>query len=204
MPITEILIRSISGYVFTIPGLLLYFIYLKKLKKKQTIPHIVTAFVFCYYLIWVLTMTGINSFEEFSPRIVFIPFIDMVKGPVDTILNVVLFLPLGFFMPLLYKKYNGIGRIAITSFLFSMSIEIIQMFGMGITDINDLITNTGGACFGYFIYKLVLRMVGKEFCEKFQANKIHDGKEILFFIMYVVLIMVTIQPLIIGSLFGLG
>ena len=29
-----------------------------------------------------------------------------------------------------------------------MSIEIIQMFGMGITDINDLITNTGGACFG--------------------------------------------------------
>ena len=101
MPITEILIRSISGYVFTIPGLLLYFIYLKKLKKKQTIPHIVTAFVFCYYLIGVLTMTGINSFEEFSPRIVFIPFIDMVKGPVDTILNVVLFLPLGFFQ--IYK-----------------------------------------------------------------------------------------------------
>ena len=35
MPITEILIRSISGYVFTIPGLLLYFIYLKKLKKSK-------------------------------------------------------------------------------------------------------------------------------------------------------------------------
>ena len=35
MSITDILIRSISGYVFIVPGLLLYFICLKKPTKTK-------------------------------------------------------------------------------------------------------------------------------------------------------------------------
>ena len=204
MLIIDILIRSISGYIFIVPGLLLYFMYLKKSAKMQTPYHIVTAFIFCYYLIGILTMTGINSLKAFSPRIVLIPFVDMIRGPIDTILNVVLFLPLGFFIPLLYKKYNCIGRIALTGFLLSLSIELIQMFGMGATDINDLITNTVGACLGYFIYKLLSKATRKELCEKFHAKKINDDIEVLFFVIYSLAIMVTIQPLIIHILFNLA
>lgn len=44
-------------------------------------------------------MTGIGKLKEFAPRIVFIPFVDVVSGPVDTVLNVVLFVPLGLFSP---------------------------------------------------------------------------------------------------------
>lgn len=204
MSITDILIRSISGYVFVVPGIILYFGYLMITKRKQTLHHIVTAFVFCYYLIGIFTMVGIHAFKSFSPRIVWIPFLDMISGPVDTILNVILFIPLGFFLPLLYGKYNRINRIALTSFLFSISIEIVQMFGMGATDINDLITNTVGTCLGYCIYKLLSKLVQKELCEKFQANRINEYIEVLFFALYSFAVMITIQPLIIHKLFRLG
>ena len=42
----------------------------------------------------------------------------------------------------------------------------IQMFGRGATDINDLITNTVGACLGFFIYQLLFKLVSKELCDE--------------------------------------
>ena len=204
MSITDILIRSLSGYIFVVLGIVLYFWCLKKSEKKQTPIHIATVFVFCYYLIGILTMTGIGKLKSFSPEIVLIPFLDMISGPIDTVLNIVLFVPLGFFLPLLYKKYSRISNIALTGFLFSLSIEIVQMFGRGSTDINDLITNTVGASLGYFIYKWFVRIARKEVLAKFQNNKINDEIEVLFFIAYSFVIMVTIQPLVISNLFGLG
>ncbi len=204
MSIADILIRSIAGYVFVIPGVLLYFVCLWKAKKVQTFPHIVAAFVFCYYLIGILTMTGVHAFESFSPRIVFIPFLDMISGPIDTILNVVIFIPLGFFLPLLYKKYHKLNRVALTGALFSVLIEIVQMFGMGTTDINDLITNTVGTCLGFYIYKWLSPLFKKEYCEKIQTNGMNDYVEVLFFSIYSFAVMVTIQPLIIHRLFRLG
>ena len=204
MSITDILIRSLSGYIFVVPWIVLYFWCLKKSEKKQTPIHIATVFVFCYYLIGILTMTGIGKLKSFSPEIVLIPFLDMISGPIDTVLNIVLFVPLGFFLPLLYKKYSRISNIALTGFLFSLSIEIVQMFGRGSTDINDLITNTVGASLGYFIYKWFVRIARKEVLAKFQNNKINDEIEVLLFIAYSFVIMVTIQPLVISNLVGLG
>lgn len=192
----EILTISLSGYIFIVPEIVLYFWYLNKKGKKQKIFHAATTFVFCYYLIGILTMTGITSFEAFSPRIVLVPFVDMIRGPIDTILNVILFLPLGFFLALLYKNYNRISIIALTGFLLSLSVELIQMFGMGITDINDLITNTIGTCLGYSIYKLLSKTAPKELCEKFQADKINDNKEVLFFAVCSFIIMLTIRKMI--------
>lgn len=204
MSITDILIRSISGYIFVVPGIVLYFYYLKKSKKKQRPIRMATVFLFCYYLIGILTMTGIGKLKSFSPRIVLVPFLDMVSGPIDTILNIILFFPLGVFLPLLYKKYSRISKIVLTGSLFSLSIEIVQMFGRGISDINDVITNTAGASLGYCFYKLLSRLVRKEVLGKLQATIVNDEIEVLFCIAYSFVIMVTIQPLVISSLFNLG
>lgn len=204
MPVTDILIRSMSGYVFVLPEILLYFCYLKKTGRKQPPLHVISAFIFCYYLVGILTMTGIGRLKAFSPRIVLIPFRDMISGPVDTILNVILFLPLGFFLPLLYKKYDRVSKAALTGFLLSLSVELIQMFGRGGTDINDLITNTVGAGLGYLIFKLLAKRTGIRLREKFWANQVNDGVEILFFAVCSFVVMVTIQPLVIHSLFRLG
>ena len=61
-------------------------------------------------------MTGIWYLSTFDPRIVYIPFVDMIRGPVDTVLNIILFIPLGIFLPLLYKKYDKIGKIVLIGF----------------------------------------------------------------------------------------
>ena len=204
MSITDIIIRSVSGYIFVVPVILLYFWYLGKLGKKQTKIHISTVFVFCYYLIGILTMTGIGKLKSFSPNIVPIPFLDMISGPIDTMLNIILFVPLCFFLPLLYKNYNRISNTALTSFLFSLSIEIVQMFGRGSTDINDLITNTVGTSLGFFAYRSFSKLLREETHGKFQANKSNDKMEVWFFIIYSFVIMVTIQPFVISSLFSLG
>lgn len=204
MPIEQIIIRSISGYIFVVPGIILYFLHLKKSNKKQSLFHIAAAFVFCYYLIGIWTATGIHQFNSFSPRIVLIPFLDMISGPVDTILNIVLFLPLGFFLPLLYQHYGHISQVAFAGFLLSLSIELVQMFGMGATDINDLITNTVGTLLGFSIYKFFLKLIGKESCEKFRVIVVNGYKESLFFILYSFAVMVTVQPFVISSLFQLG
>lgn len=193
-----------SGYIFVVPEILLYFWFLKKSEKKQTRVHMGAVLVFCYYIIGILTMTGMGKLRSFSPRIVLIPFLDMISGPIDTVLNIILFFPLGFFLPLLYKKYSRIGSVVLTGFLFSLTIEIIQMFGRGATDINDLITNTAGACLGYFVYKLLFRRAKKGLNRKFRANKINDMAEVLFFTACSLVIMVTVQPLVISRLFNLG
>jgi hypothetical protein len=45
----EIFIRSISGYIFIVPGIILYFLHLKKIGKKQTKAHILLCLYFAIY-----------------------------------------------------------------------------------------------------------------------------------------------------------
>jgi putative ABC transport system permease protein len=66
------------------------------------------------------------------------------------------------------------------------------------------LTNTVGACLGFFIYQLLSKLVSKELCRKFQSYNINEGTELLFFIIYSFVIMVTIQPIIISTLFHLA
>lgn len=206
LPISDILIRSISGYVFMAPVLLLYFLCLKKAGKKQRLFHIITVFLFCYYLFGVLTVTGIGytSRMRFHPRISLTPFLGMITGPIDTMLNVILFFPLGFFLPLLYKKYHHIIPVALSGFLFSLSVEIVQMFGWGSSDINDLITNTVGACLGYLTYRLLSNVMPDNLRKQFYANKVNETAEALLFAVFTFIIMVTVQPWVIHSLLNVG
>lgn len=94
----------------------------------------------------------------------------MIRGPVDTVLNVVLFVPLGLFLPILYKRFEKIWKVALAGFLISLSVEIVQMFGCGSTDINDLMTNTIGACLGYFVFLLLNKIVSKPWLKSLQVE----------------------------------
>lgn len=205
LPISDILIRSVSGYVLIVPVLILYFLYLKTSGRKQNTLHITAVFLFCYYLFGILTVTGIGytSTVSFRPRISLIPFLDMLNGPIDTMLNVVLFVPLGFFLPLLYKKYHHIKTVVLTGFLFSLSVEIVQMFDWGSTDINDLITNTVGACLGYFAYSLLSKALPDNLRKQLQSNSTNDILEVILLAIYTFTVMVTVQPWVIHSLLNI-
>ena len=189
LPISDILIRSISGYVFIVPVFILYFLYLKKSGRKQSLLHITAVFLFYYYLFGILTVTGIGytSTISFRPRISLIPFLGMISGPIDSILNVVLFVPF-----------------VLTGFLFSLSVEIVQMFGWGSTDINDLITNTVGVCLGYLVYYLLSKVLPNNLRKQFQSENVNDMVEVPLFAIYTFIIMVTVQPWVIHSLLNIG
>ena len=191
----------ISGYIPMIPVLLLYFFILRMKGKKQTFAHVILTFVFCFYLFGILTMTGIWWFKSFSPRFVLVPFVDMVRGPIDTVLNVLLFMPLGFFLPILYKKFEKIRAVVFAGVLISLSVETVQMFGCGATDINDLITNTVGSCLGYCVYLLLYKIIPRTWVKAFQVKGIQCYYELLFCWILSLLIMTTIQLNIFDFLF---
>ena len=128
----------------------------------------------------------------------------MIRSRIDTILKLVFFVPLGFFLPLLYKKYHHIKNVVLTGFLFTLSIAIIQMFGWGATDINDLIINTVGACLGYLIYYLVSKILPINFRKRLQSENVNDMVEIMLYAIYIFIVMITVQPWVIHCLLNIG
>ena len=70
--------------------------------------------------------------------------------------NVVLFIPLGFFLSLLIPKLRKFMPFILTFVLVILCVELIQAFTLlGSCDIDDLILNTAGGCIGYLITAVI-------------------------------------------------
>ena len=68
-------------------------------------------------------------------------------------LNVVLFLPFGLLLPLLWPALDRLGRVAAGGFAFSLLIELSQLLNNRRTDVDDLLMNTLGAALGLLLYR---------------------------------------------------
>ncbi|QQK75010.1 VanZ family protein [Salicibibacter cibarius] len=67
--------------------------------------------------------------------------------------NVLLFVPLGIFLPLLFRRLRSIGRVTLVGMLISLFIELYQFtFTMRVSDIDDLVLNTAGVFLGAAMY----------------------------------------------------
>lgn len=67
--------------------------------------------------------------------------------------NIVLFVPIGLFLPLLFKKQRRFVTFLMTTAAVILTVELTQMFTLlGTCDIDDLILNTAGACIGYVVF----------------------------------------------------
>ena len=86
---------------------------------------------------------------------------------IDYLGNIVMFIPIGFFIPLLWRSSDEATVTA--GFLTSLSIEIIQLFLPRWTDIDDIILNTVGTTLGLLLYKM-LDMGWSESLRKFRIN----------------------------------
>lgn len=76
----------------------------------------------------------------------------------DIILNVVLFVPMGFLIKLIYSSIS-IGKVLIIAVCCSLFIETSQyMFEKGIAQIDDVMHNTIGAAIGWLQSYEVLRL----------------------------------------------
>ena len=130
-------------------GVLYYAAYGCNLKKS------VFYCLFCLYLSAVFSLVGIPNVTYFRPEVNLnlIPFLGMVEDLKNCILNVALFLPLGFFLPVLWQGFRKVGSCVVFGLGFSMFIELLQMLTFRATDVNDLITNTAGTLLGCLLAK---------------------------------------------------
>jgi len=87
--------------------------------------------------------------------------------------NLLAFMPMAFFIPLLTKRYSRFLPFALFTGLCIIAVEGMQIILLtGFCDIDDLILNLGGACVAYailripFISRLVSRITGLEYPNK--------------------------------------
>ena len=76
---------------------------------------------------------------------------DVISGP---LLNVILFIPFGYLVPLVFAIICRWWKVLIIGFVFSLLIEFLQLAThLGWFDASDLLHNTVGAWIGYGLYK---------------------------------------------------
>lgn len=102
-------------------------------------------------------------FHDFGTADVFFAII-MFLGNMGT------FLPLGFFLPLLFRGWNGF-KIACFGAVFSLSVEFVQYFLGRHCDIDDLLLNVLGVVMGYWLY-LLLKKIFPRFISRFHCKTI--------------------------------
>lgn len=124
--------------------------------KNRTIGYI----LFAVYLSGMFAVVGLPDIRyiRFDPHFNFVPFAYMFSDFTNSFLNVLLFMPLGFFLPAFWRDYRKLWKTTLFGFTASVVIEILQIFTFRATDINDLITNTTGTLLGWCAARLMLRL----------------------------------------------
>jgi glycopeptide antibiotics resistance protein len=166
-------IDCLSALFFLIPAL---FILNNILLKQHSFGKNIMSFIFALYSMAVFSAVGIPAFDTLciDLKFNFIPIMDIINSPIEyvknTVLNIVLFLPMGFLLPVIWREYRSIKRTVFMGLMTSIIIEILQIFTFRLTDIDDLITNTFGTILGYYF--------GKIFSFKLPFNISEDTKGI--------------------------
>ena len=72
--------------------------------------------------------------------------------------NVIMFIPLGFFLPLVFPALGKFWRTILATALIIIAVELTQLFTLlGSCDIDDLILNVVGAAIGYGLFKCLTK-----------------------------------------------
>ena len=157
----------------------------KDLKEKEIIRKFWLKKLFLIYLLLLFTVLFLNSeyrmngiknvgifskqhFETINmvPFSTIISYIDrLVTHKINTsivilniFVNLILFAPMGVFIPLLFnQKINNIKKFVLLITVSSLTVELLQFLTYrGATDIDDIILNTIGATFVYAIMQTKL------------------------------------------------
>lgn len=67
--------------------------------------------------------------------------------------NILMFVPFGFFLPLLWKKWQSWKKILLFGLLLPVLIETFQLFLYRFVDVDDVILNFIGINIGYFLFR---------------------------------------------------
>ena len=91
------------------------------------------------------------EFKPFCVKLIFAFYAIALFSVVGVPAVVTLFIPMGFFVPAVWKNYRSFKTMFFMGLAVSLGIELLQIFTFRLTDIDDLITNTAGTVLGYEI-----------------------------------------------------
>lgn len=155
-----------------IPFLIVFFLFCRTYRRRGihvSKLHITAVFLFAFYIICVFNVTGAGTVYETRRffqygmgqiNIHLVPFSEGIDA-FGYIANVVMLMPFGFLLPLLSGKAGKPGTVFLSGFLFSLLIELSQLFNYRATDIDDLILNTLGAVLGYEACRAGMFLLGR-------------------------------------------
>ncbi len=89
----------------------------------------------------------------------------------NLILNIFLFVPLGFLLPLGWRKFRAFWKTYLTGLLLTVLIECFQLlFSFGLFEMDDIFNNLLGTMIGYGFYELWRMIAGSREVRKRKKN----------------------------------
>ena len=141
----------------------------KKIKKLHNLSYII-FFLYCSLMLWEVFIGPYRSYSGLR-RYNLYPFKTIVDFALNTshytveaifinlAANIITFIPLGFFIPLLFKNFRKFKSMILLSITIILIIELNQFtLNVGVLDIDDVILNTLGCILGFITYNSVKRI----------------------------------------------
>ena len=173
--IGQFLMSMIRYCILLLPFYLLTrFLFMKR--KKTMFGREVAMLLFFCYCVSIFSQTIIPDFWIENGQLKFATthamssnfilfatihnYMEQLQGPIAQIAfynlagNIVLFIPFGFFIPLLWKRFRSVGMMFMSSFCIPLFIEGTQYFIGRSSDIDDVLLNAMAIFFGYGLYLL--------------------------------------------------
>ena len=153
--------------------------------------------LFSCYIAAVYVLAGLPNVTYIRPELNLnlVPFVGMIEDWKNSILNILLFVPLGIFLPLLWRRFRSATSTVLFGFGMSLAIELLQILTFRATDVNDLITNTLGTLLGFCFARL--------FPKKYYPTNIGKNRDILIVLSTVLLLMFFVYPFISAAMWDL-
>lgn len=154
--------------------------------------QISVCLLFSLYIAGVYHMTGLPDLLYYRKDVtvylgVLVGILSDIK---NSILNVLLFFPLGMFLPVICDRFRDAKRTLMAAFTVSLAIELLQMFTLRTTDINDILTNCLGGWLGF--------LAAGKLLDRKQSLAVHGKSEdVLFLIGAAFGVMYVVQPFVI-------
>lgn len=146
-----------------------YFFVRKARGKPATVSRSLLFAVFCGYVAGMLSITldllyPSGEAMAVTTQVNLVPFhgiriflgnLGTFNGRINLFGNILMFAPMGFLLPALWRKKHPILFGTAGTALLSLVIELLQLTSYRYTDIDDLIMNTLGGLIGAGFYTLL-------------------------------------------------
>jgi glycopeptide antibiotics resistance protein len=132
-----------------------------QVSRLRRVILIYLFFVYCFMIISIALISREPGSREGINLQVFRLFGNDLQQRMFSLENIVMFMPMGILLPLLYKRFDSVICCLSAGFIGSGMIELIQLVThRGYCELDDILCNTAGALIGYlllFAVRLIMR-----------------------------------------------